>query len=90
MLAATAANTSAQLGANTANNVGNILTAQGNARGAATIAGGNAMGGAFNTIGNYYGQQNTLDKILAKNGSTPYNGTFGTGGGMGDYSGNTY
>ncbi len=87
----TASNTSAQLGANTATNVGNILTAQGNARGAATIAGGNAMGGAFNTIGNYYGQQNTLDKILAgRNGSSNYPPVYGSGGGMGDASGYSY
>lgn len=61
------ANTAA-MGASTAANIGNTLTAGGNARGAAAIAGGNAYGGAFNTIGNYYGQQQTLDKLLNKGG----------------------
>ena len=71
-------NTSA-LGANTAQNIGNTLTAAGNARGAASIAGGNAWSNAFNTVGNWWNQQQTLDKILNKgNGGQSYNsaGTF--------------
>lgn len=71
----TAATNSAQMGQNTANTIGGMMTAQGNARGAAAIAGGNAMGGALSGIGNYFQQQNTLNKIL------------GSGGGYGNYSG---
>lgn len=63
---ATALNANA--GAANAANVGNLLTGAANARGASAIAGANAIGGAFNTVGNYYGQQNTLDKILASRG----------------------
>lgn len=71
----TAATNTAQFGQNTANTVGGLMAAQGNARGAAAIAGGNAMGGALSGIGNYFQQQNTLNKIL------------GSGGGYGNYSG---
>lgn len=61
----TATNTVAGLGAGTAANIGNIYTGLGNARGASAIAQGNAYGGALNTIGNYYTQNQMLDKILA-------------------------
>lgn len=61
-----AANTSAGLGANYAGNVGNLMTGAANARGAAGIAGANAWGQGFNTIGNWFGQQSMLDKILNK------------------------
>lgn len=64
----TATNAGVLAGQNYATNVGNILTAQGNARGAAAIGQANAYGGALNTIGNYYGQQATLDKILNRGG----------------------
>lgn len=75
----TAASTTAQLGANNATNIGNIMTSAGNARGAASIAGGNALGGIFGNIGNYYGQQQTLDKLLGGRGmqnATTYGGGF--------------
>lgn len=48
----TAATNTAMAGQNTANTVGGILSAGGNARGAAAIAGGNAMGGTLQNVGN--------------------------------------
>jgi hypothetical protein len=80
----TATTNTAALGQQSAQNIGNILTAGGNARGAAAIARGNAYGGALNTIGNYYTQQQSLDKILgARNqGSQPYYTGYGV---QGDY-----
>lgn len=55
----TATTNTAQLGSQMAGNVGNILTASGNARGASRIAQGQAWGDAFNTIGNWWaGNQN--------------------------------
>jgi hypothetical protein len=59
-----ATNTGAALGAQNAQTVGGLMTGLGNARGASAIAGSNALGGAFGTVGNYYGQQSTLDRIL--------------------------
>lgn len=79
----TATTQTGAMGVNTANNIGNILTAGGNARGAAAIAQGNAYGGTLNNVANYYGQQATLDKILnSRQPSQPY--YTGTGAG-GDY-----
>lgn len=60
-------NTSA-LGNQTAGNVGDILTGAGNARGASAIAKGNAWSNAFNTIGSWWNQKNTLDRLLTNNG----------------------
>jgi hypothetical protein len=54
-----------QIGSQTSSNIGNLLTAQGNARGAASIAQGQAYGGALQNIGNWYSQNQMLDKILA-------------------------
>ena len=65
-----ATNTGAALGAQNAQTVGGLMSGLGNARGASAIAGANAMGGALNTVGNYFGQQNMLDKILNKGGFT--------------------
>lgn len=62
----TAANTGVSAGQNYAGNVGNIITAGGNARGASAIAQSNAYGGAINSIGNYYGQQQMLDRIFPR------------------------
>lgn len=53
------------LGAQHSLNIGNLLTGQGNARGAAAIAQGNAWGQAANSIGNWYGQNQMMDKYLA-------------------------
>lgn len=47
-------------------NIGNLISAGGNARGAASIAGANAMGNGFSTIGNWWNQQNTLDKLMGR------------------------
>lgn len=65
----TAATNTANLGVQTAGNIGSNLTAMGNARGAASIARGNAYGNAANTIGNYWNQQSTLNRIFPRGGS---------------------
>lgn len=64
-------NTSA-LGAQTATNVGNLLSAQGNARGAASIAQGNAYGNGFNTVGSMWNQQNLVNQLRNNGQQTPY------------------
>lgn len=90
---ANAANTIGNIYTGTANTLGNLYTGAGNARGAAAIAGGNAWGGALGNIGNYFGQQQTLDKLLnSRNGMnsnyssvgsfTPYYSGYGM---QGDY-----
>lgn len=61
----TATINTAALGAQNAKNVGDLLTAGANARGAASIAGANAWGNAINNIGNYYNSNQQLDKYLA-------------------------
>lgn len=61
----TAANTLATTGANTANNIGQLVTGAANARGAATIAGGNAVAGGINTMGNFYQQQQNRNQQQA-------------------------
>lgn len=71
-----AVNTGVNAGANYAGNVGNMLTGAANARGASAIGQANAWGGAINTVGGYYGQQQTLDKILASR-NTGYGGYGG-------------
>lgn len=55
-------------------NMGNIMTAEGNARGAASIAKGNAFGQGFNTVGNWWNQQNTMNKMNQpqQQNQTPY------------------
>jgi hypothetical protein len=64
----TATTNTASLGAQTSGNVANMLTAEGNARGAAAIARSNAMGGAVNQVGNQIYGQYTLDRILRPGG----------------------
>lgn len=59
-----AANTLSNAGQNYATNVGNLVTAGANARGAAGIAGANAWNNAFSTIGNTYMQNSYLNRIL--------------------------
>jgi hypothetical protein len=71
----TAATQTATLGSNTANNIANLQSGLGNARGAAAIAQGNAYSGAANSIGNWFNQNQMLNQINS-----------GYGGG-GDYSG---
>lgn len=58
-----ATGTGAQIGANTSNNIANIIASGGNARGAAAIAQGNVWGNAFNNIGNWWNQQNMLNNL---------------------------
>lgn len=62
------------LGAQTATNVGNLISAQGNARGAASIAQGNAFSNGFNTVGNLWNQQNMVNQLT---NSGAGNGYFG-------------
>lgn len=64
----------ASIYANTGNTLGNLYSNLGNARGAAQIAGGNALGGAFNNIGNWYNQQQTLDKIINSRSMPDFSG----------------
>ena len=58
-----AVNTGVASGANTAGTIGNMLTGAANARGASAIGQANAYGDAFGTIGNYYGQQQVLNRL---------------------------
>ena len=60
----TAATNTAQFGTQNANTVGNLLSAQGNARGAAAIGQGNLFANAGGSIANTISSQNTLDAIL--------------------------
>lgn len=59
----TATSAGVNAGSNTANQISNILTAQGNARGAAAIAQGNAYSGTLGTLGQWYQQQNMLNTM---------------------------
>lgn len=80
----TATNTGVAAGSNSANTIGGLLTAQGNARGAAAIAGGNAINGAANNFGNWWNQQQTLSRLTSR--PTAY----GSGGGPNPYYGSDY
>lgn len=66
------ANTTAQVGMNTATNIGNTMTAQGNAQGAAQIAGANAWGGGLNSIANMWNQQQMLNALKGGGNSSPW------------------
>lgn len=69
----TAATQTGQMGMSGAQNIGNIMTAQGNARGAAAISQGNAQSQSANTVGNYFQQQQMLDKLTKQQSpQTPY------------------
>lgn len=80
----TAVNTGVNAGTNMATNVGNIMTAQGNARGAAAIAGGNAMAGGLNSVGNWFQQQQMLKQL--QGGGMPGYSTPGYNPNPGDMS----
>lgn len=67
-----AANTLSNAGQNYATNVGNLVTAGANARGAAGIAGANAYGNAIGTIGNLYMQNQYLDALKNRGGGNYY------------------
>jgi hypothetical protein len=69
----TATTNTANFGAQTANNVGNIMTAQGNARGAAAIAGGNAISGAANNVGNWWNQQQMVNSLRGGGSQSGFN-----------------
>lgn len=65
----------------TGTNIANMLTAQGNARGAGAIATGNLFGGAAQNIGNWWQQNQMLNRLLQQQPNNPYY----TGYGQGDY-----
>ncbi len=75
-------NSVAGMGANTATNVGNLITSGANARGAAGIAGANAIAGGVASGINNYQSTSLLDRIL-KQGQA---GGGASGGTWGDYS----
>jgi len=60
----TATGSTAQAGANYANQAGNNMIGAGNARGSAYMGGANAISGAFNNFLNQYNQQNVLDRLF--------------------------
>ena len=62
----TATQNTAALGNAMAGRVGDIITSAGNARGAAAIARGNAFAGGLNTVGNWFGQQDMLDRLVPR------------------------
>lgn len=64
----------AQMGQNSANTIGGLLSAQGNARGAAAIAGGNALSGGIQNAGNTIG--NLLNRQQNQNGNYNSSGSF--------------
>lgn len=80
----TATVNTAALGANTANNIGGLVTAGANARGAAGIAGANAWAGAGNNMANWYQQQQYINALNNRNRN---NGTTSSGGGGGSFGG---
>lgn len=66
----TAATTGASLGSGLSGNIANLISAGGNAQAASKLAGSNAMTNAFSTIGNWWNQQNTLDKLSGMRGAS--------------------
>lgn len=76
----TATTNTASLGSQTAGRVGDLISAGGNARGAAAISSGNAFSQGLNTVGNWWSQQNSLDKILASRGGGGGNPAYGSAG----------
>lgn len=78
----TAANQVGNAGMNMAGTVGNLITGAANARGAAGIAGANAWGNAANTIGNWYQQNQMLNRMFPQvsNYGALYNASYGPGG----------
>ena len=63
-------NTSAAAGTNSANNISNMLTSQGNAAGAAKIAGANAWGGGIQSVSNFWQQQQMMNRMYPQGGAT--------------------
>lgn len=77
-------------GANSANNVSQMLTAQGNAQGAAQIAGANAWSGGLNSISNWWNSQQMMNRMFPQkktgagtsgygyDGAAPYTNYYAT------------
>lgn len=65
----------AQLGAQSAGTISDLLTQGGNARAAGIVGQSNALGNAFGNIGNMYLQQSMLDKLMPK--PAPTGGVYG-------------
>ena len=68
-------------GTNTANNISNLLSAQGNAQAQGIMGSANAWSGALGNLSNYamlYGMKN-----MGGAGSTPSNSVYGKGNGLG-------
>ena len=68
-------------GQNMGNNVSGLISGMGNARGAAAIAGGNAWQSGLQNIGNWYNQNQMIDRIKGVGG-----GGYNSGAGNPDYS----
>lgn len=69
-LGQTAASTGASLGTGLSGNIANLISAGGNAQAASKLAGSNAMTNAFSTMGNWWNQQNMLDKLSGMRGAS--------------------
>lgn len=66
--------------------IAGTLMSQGNARGASAIAQGNIWGGAVQNFGNWYGQNQMLNRMYPQSSSPSYYyGNAGVGGGSGGY-----
>jgi hypothetical protein len=55
--------TATNAGINTANNVSNLISGQGNANAAARVAGANAWGGGLNSVANWWQSKNMMDRM---------------------------
>jgi len=76
----------------TGSNIANLLTAQGNARGAAAIAQGNIWGGAAQNVGGWWQQQQMMNRLYPPGGGgwNPYQGYPGAGLAQPDFSAGYY
>lgn len=70
----------AAAGQNSANNIAELLTGQGNALAAGQVGSANAWGNAFNGIQNQYQQQQLLNRLFPKTGAM--SSSSGSGGGF--------
>lgn len=80
----TAATNTAAMGSQSTGRVGDLMTAGGNARGAAAISQGNAFNQGLNTVGNWWNQNQMLDKLTSSR-VPGYGGGFGGFGGSSPY-----
>ncbi len=83
----TATMNNAALGSQSTGRVADLMSAEGNSRGAASIARGNTFNQALGTIGNWWNQQNTLNKYFPQQNAamTPTSNFAYTGSGVGGY-----